>query len=281
MTSASRPGTTFIRPARGLRLLDFQELSQFRELLVFLALRDVQVRYKQTAIGVLWVILQPLFLVAAFWIFFGRLSGMGMAIGDVPYPLFALSGLLPWQYFARVLGDSGNSLVVNQRLITRVYFPRIIVPISAALAALIDLAIGLLLLVGAMAWYRIVPGSRILALPLPLLLLLLSSLGVGFWLAALNTEYRDVMYAMPFLIQFWMFVTPVAYPVTLVAEEHRWILGLNPMAGVTEAFRWCLFGSQVSIPLLATSVASGVTLFLSGVVWFRSRERSFADSLGG
>jgi len=273
--------TTYIRPARGLQFLDVGELLHYRELLVFLALRDIQVRYKQTSIGVLWVVLQPVLLVGAFWLFFGRLSDIDAAIGGTQYPLFALTGLLPWQFFARVLSDSGNSLVTNQRLITRVYFPRVIVPISTALAALVDLAIGFLLLVAAMAWYGVAPRLAILALPLPFLLLLLASLGFGFWLAALNTEYRDVMYAMPFLVQFWMFVTPVVYPVTLLPERYRWILGLNPMAGVTEGFRWCLLGAPAPGPLFWTSFAVAAATFVSGIAWFRSRERTFVDSLGG
>ncbi len=281
MIAEPEPTTRFIRPARGLQFLDLGEMLHYRELLAYLALRDVQVRYKQTAIGVLWVVLQPALLVGAFWVFFGRLSGIYEGIGGTPYPLFALTGLLPWQYFARVLSDSGSSLVTNQRLVTRVYFPRIIVPISTAVAALVDFAIGLLLLVVVMIWYGVAPRVALLALPLPLLLLLLTSLGFGFWLAALNTEYRDVMYAMPFLVQFWMFVTPVVYPVTLVPERYRWLLGLNPMAGVTEGFRWCLLGAPAPGSLLWTSFVVASAVFMSGIAWFRSRERVFVDMLGG
>jgi lipopolysaccharide transport system permease protein len=250
-------------------------------LIGFLAWRDIKVRYKQTAIGIAWVVFQPLLMMLAFWLFFGKLAKLDQSTGGVPYPLFALAGLLPWQLFSRILNDSGNSLVTNQRLITKIYFPRLIVPISTALAALLDFGVGLLLLTGALAWFHVMPGPAALCLPLFVLLMLVAALGVGFWLAALNTEYRDVAYAMPFLAQFWMFVTPVVYPAALVPENLRWLLGLNPMAGVVEGFRWCLLGGEAPGPLLWVSAAVAAALFVSGVFWFRWRERTFIDSLGG
>ena len=273
--------TTVIQPTRGLRFLDLCELAHYRELIGFLAWRDVKVRYKQTVIGVVWVVLQPLLMMLAFWLFFGKLAKLDQSTGGIPYPLFALAGLLPWQLFARILNDSGNSLVTNQRLITKIYFPRLIVPISTALAALLDFGVGLVLLAGALAWFQVMPGPAALALPLFVLLMLIAALGVGFWLAALNTEYRDVAYAMPFLAQFWMFVTPVVYPAALVPEKFRWLLGLNPMAGVVEGFRWCLLGGAAPGAILWVSVGISATLFITGIAWFRWRERTFIDSLGG
>ncbi len=286
MTSGSIPSqppppATVIQPTHGLRFLDVRDLLHFRELAGFLAWRDIKVRYKQTAIGVLWVVLQPLLLMLAFWLFFGRLARMDQTTGGVPYPLFALAGLLPWQLFSRILNDSGNSLVTNQRLITKIYFPRLLVPLSTVLATLPDFGVGLLLLGAALAFFQVLPGATILFLPLFTLLLLLAALGIGFWLAALNTEYRDVMYAMPFLAQFWMFVTPVVYPAALVPERFRWLLGFNPMAGVVEGFRWCLFGGPAPWALFALSTAVALALLISGTFWFRWRERTFIDTLGG
>lgn len=280
-TTQPNSSTTVIQPTRGLRFLDLRELAHYRELIGFLAWRDIKVRYKQTAIGIAWVLFQPLMMVLAFWLFFGKLAKLDQSTGGIPYPLFALAGLLPWQLFSRILNDSGNSLVTNQRLITKIYFPRLIVPVSTALAALLDFGVGLLLLAGALAWFGVVPGAAAAALPLFVLLLLVAALGVGFWLAALNTEYRDVAYAMPFLAQFWMFVTPVVYPAALVPENFRWLLGLNPMAGVVEGFRWCLLGGTAPGAILWVSAGISTTMFVSGIIWFRWRERTFIDSLGG
>ena len=273
--------TTVIQPTHGLRFLDLRELAHYRELIGFLAWRDIKVRYKQTVVGVAWVVFQPLLMMLAFWLFFGKLAKLDQSTGGVAYPLFALAGLLPWQLFSRILNDSGNSLVTNQRLITKIYFPRLLVPLSTALAALLDFAVGLLLMAVALAWFHVMPGAALLALPLFVLLLLVAALGVGFWLAALNTEYRDVAYAMPFLAQFWMFVTPVVYPAALVPEKFRWLLGLNPMAGVVEGFRWCLFGGAAPGAVLWVSAAVAATLFVAGIAWFRWREKTFIDSLGG
>lgn len=274
------PPVTVIEPTRGWQFLNLRELAHYRELAGFLAWRDIKVRYKQTAIGVAWVLLQSLLLMLVFWLFFGRLAGLGKDLG-VPYPLFALAGLLPWQLFARILNDSGTSLVTNQRLITKIYFPRLIVPVSTALAALLDFGVGMLLLAGVLAWFHVAPGLPLLALPLFMLLLLVTALGVGFWLAALNTEYRDVAHAMPFLAQFWMFATPVVYPAALVPESVRWLLGVNPMAGVVEGFRWSLLGGAPPGALLWVSTGVALALFLTGIAWFRWRERAFVDTLGG
>lgn len=270
-----------IQPTRGWRFLDLRELVHYRELIYFLTWRDVKVRYKQTAIGVAWVVLQPLLLMLVFSLFFGKFAGFEKSI-SVPYPLFALAGLLPWQLFARVLTESSNSLVTNQRMVSKVYFPRIIVPLASCLAAVFDFLIGFVLLLVVMVLYQVTPGWPLLLFPLFLLLMLVTALGIGFWLAALNTEFRDVMYAVPFLTQLWMFITPVVYPTVILPEPYRWLLGLNPMTGVLDGLRWSLLGKGAAPgPELIVSVVVAVAVFLSGIVWFRWRERTFVDHLGG
>lgn len=281
--SVERPAVVrrVIEPTRGWRFLDLRELLHYRELLFFLTWRDVKVRYKQTAIGVAWALLQPLALMLVFTLFFGRLARIDRQL-DIPYPLFAYAGLLPWQLFARTLSESTSSLVTDQRLITKVYFPRILVPTSYCLAAVLDFLIGAVLLVGLMAWYGVGPGLAALWLPAFMLLMFITTLGVGYWLSALNTEYRDVMYVVPFLVQFWMFITPVVYPSSMVPERFRWMLGLNPMSGVVEGLRWCMLGyGEGPGPMLLISVLVAVIVFLTGIVWFRYRERTFVDTLGG
>ncbi|MBU4455777.1 ABC transporter permease [Patescibacteria group bacterium] len=268
-----------IRPTTGWRFLDLRELWAYRELVYFLTWRDIKVRYKQTAIGVAWAVLQPLAMMAVFTLFFGRLAKVPSE--GVPYPLFAFAALLPWQLFSRTISESTNSLVTDQRLITRVYFPRIIVPTATTLAAIVDFVIASGLLVLLMFIYGITPGVEVVWLPLFVLLMLVTSLGVGFWLSALNVEYRDVMYAVPFLNQFWLFLTPVVYPSSLVPEQWRVLYGLNPMAGVVEGFRWCLLGTGDGPGLMvAASAIVAVFLFVSGIVWFRRRERTFVDAIG-
>jgi lipopolysaccharide transport system permease protein len=268
-----------IRPTKGWRFLDLRELWTYRELIYFLTWRDIKVRYKQTAIGVLWAVLQPLAMMVVFTLFFGRLAEMPSE--GIPYPLFAFAGLLPWQLFARTLSESSNSLVTDQRLITRVYFPRIIVPLSTTLAAIVDLLIASVLLVPLMIYYGVFPGAEILYLPAFILLMLVTALGVGFWLSALNVEYRDVRYVVPFLTQFWLFVTPVVYPSSQVPESWRLLYGLNPMVGVIEGFRWTLLGTgNGPAPMLLVSILVSVCLFVSGIIWFRRRERTFVDAVG-
>jgi len=269
-----------IQPTHGWRFLDLRELLRYRELVYFFVWRDVKIRYKQTAVGILWAVLQPLLMMLAFWLFFGRLAGLSGKV-DVPYPLFAFAGLLPWQLFARTLTESSTSLVRDQRMITKIYFPRIIVPLSSCLAAVLDFLIGFVLLLGLMLVYGVTPGWPLLCFPLSLFVMLMTALGIGFWLAALNTEYRDVMYAVPFLTQFWMFVTPVVYPSTMIPEKYRWLLALNPMTGVLDGIRWSLLGGGAGPGLpLAVSCVVAVGVFFSGIVWFRWRERTFVDSLG-
>jgi lipopolysaccharide transport system permease protein len=268
-----------IRPSSSWRLLDFRELWTYRELIYFLTLRDIKVRYKQTAIGIAWALLQPIAMMVVFTLFFRRLGGVESE--NVPYTLFALAALVPWQLFSRTITESTNSLVTDQRLITRVYFPRIIIPIASTLAALADfiLASGLLLLM--MFAFGQPLRAEIVWLPAFVVLMVVTALGVGFWLSALNVEYRDVAYTVPFLNQFWFFVTPVVYSSSIVKEPWNLIYGLNPMVGVVEGFRWALFGIvPKSAAMLLASIGVSTALFLTGIVWFRRRERTFVDAIG-
>lgn len=266
-----------IRPSRGWVPLRLRELWEYRELLYFLVWRDVKVRYKQTVLGAAWAIIQPFFTMVVFSIVFGRLAGIPS--DGLPYPVFAYCALLPWQLFAHALTESGNSLVANQNLITKVYFPRLVIPLAAVLAGLVDFSIAFLVLLALMAYYGIVPTAAILTLPFFVGLAVATALAVGLWLSALNVQYRDVRYTIPFLTQFWLFATPVAYPASLVPEPWRALFGLNPMAGVVEGFRWALLGGPRPGALLAVSTAVVVVVLVSGLYYFRRMERTFADRI--
>jgi lipopolysaccharide transport system permease protein len=260
-------------------MFDLGELWAYRELIYFLTWRDIKVRYKQTAIGIAWALLQPLAMTLVFTVFFRRLAGVETE--GVPYALFALGALMPWQLFSRAITESANSLVTDQRLITRVYFPRIIVPIATILAAALDFLIIGVMLATMMVAYGVPPRLEMVWLPIFTLILLTAALGVGFWLSALNVEYRDVAYTIPFLNQFWFFLTPVVYSSSIVSEKWRVVYGLNPMAGVIEGFRWALFGiGEGPGWSLVASTAISVVLFAGGAIWFRRRERTFVDALG-
>lgn len=266
----------FIRPPTGWVPIGFRELWEYRELLYFLTWRDIKVRYKQTVLGAAWAIIQPFFMMVVFSLFFGRLAHVPS--DGIPYPIFAFCALLPWQLFAHALSESSSSLVANERLITKVYFPRLVVPISAVLGGLVDFAISFVILLGMMAYYRIVPTSAIVTLPGLILLAMLTALGAGLWLSALNVRYRDVRYTINFLTQLWLFATPVAYPSSIVPERWRALYGLNPMAGVVEGFRWALLGkAQPPGALLAVSVAVVLMIFVGGLYYFRRMEDEFAD----
>jgi lipopolysaccharide transport system permease protein len=268
-----------IQHTRGWRFLDLRELWDYRELVYFLIWRDIKVRYKQTAIGIAWAVVQPLAMMLVFTLIFGRLARIPSS--GVPYPLFAYAALLPWQLFSRSILESTNSLVVNQQLVSRVYFPRVSVPLSTVLAASVDFAIGAGLLAVLMAVYRVAPTPAAVWLPGFVLLLLITGLGVGFWLSALNIEYRDVMYTMPFLNQFWFFLTPVVYPGDLIPSRWQTLYGLNPMTGVVEGFRWALLGTgEAPTHMLALSAFIALVLFVTGIIWFRHRERTFVDVIG-
>lgn len=274
-TATSVLPKTIIRPSRGWAPINFRELWHYHELLYFLVWRDVKVRYKQTALGAAWAIIQPFFTMVVFSIFFGRLAKIPSE--GIPYPVFAYVALLPWTYFAQSLNAASNSLVGSANLITKVYFPRLIVPLSGVLGGLVDFVIAFAVLIGLMLYYGIVPTAAVGLLPLFLLLALATALGVGLWLSALNVEYRDVRYVIPFLTQFWLFATPVAYPSSLLSEPWRTIYGLNPMVGVVEGFRWALLGAQPPGPMLGVSIGVAVALLMSGVMYFRRMERTFAD----
>jgi lipopolysaccharide transport system permease protein len=268
--------TIIIRPSRGWLKLNLRDLWEYRELLYFLVWRDVKVRYKQTVLGAAWAILQPFLTMVVFSIFFGRLAKVPS--DGIPYPIFTYTALLPWQLFAYSLTESGNSLVANQQLITKVYFPRLIIPISAVLAGLVDFAIAFVVLLCMMFYYGIVPTVCILTLPLFLIFAIATALAVGLWLSALNVEYRDVRYTIPFLTQFWLFATPIAYSSSLVPERWRTLYGLNPMAGVVEGFRWALLGKSGGFgPMVIVSVLAVIALLAGGLIYFRRMERTFAD----
>jgi lipopolysaccharide transport system permease protein len=275
----SRPDVpvTIIRPSRGWVSLNLRELWDYRELLYFLIWRDIKVRYKQTALGAAWAILQPLLTMVVFSVFFGRLAGVPS--DDIPYPVFTFAALLPWQLFERALVDSGNSLVANRQLLTKVHFPRLMIPLASLLSGLVDFAISLVVLIGLMVYFRVQPSLAVLTLPLFTLLALATAMAVALWLSALNVQYRDVRYAIPFLTKLWLFATPIAYSTTLVPEGFRALYGLNPMTGVVEGFRWALLGSQAwgtRTTVIVSSLVVGVLLLL-GLAYFSRMERTFAD----
>jgi lipopolysaccharide transport system permease protein len=264
-----------IRPGGGRAALDARELWAYRELFLLLAWRDITVRYKQTALGAAWAVIQPLFTMVIFAVFFGRLAGMPS--DGVPYPLFAYAGLLPWTFFANAVTASGNSLVGSTHLITKVYFPRVLIPAAAVTAGLVDFGVASLTLVGLMAWYGVAPGPNALMLPGLVALTTLLALGVGLWASALNVKYRDVRHALPFAVQVWMFLSPVIYPVGLVPERWRWALRLNPVSGVIDGFRSALFGRPFDWAGLAASAALTIALLAWSAAYFRRTERTFAD----
>jgi len=271
----ARLQTLIIHPPSGWSGVGLSELWRFRELVFFLTWRDVKIRYKQTLLGAAWALLQPFIMMIVFTFVFHR---FGKIRTDVPYPVFSLSGLALWFYFSNAVNLTSNSLVANSALITKVYFPRIAVALSPVIAGLVDLALALLLVAGAMAYYHVAPGIELLLLPLFVVLALLTALGVGLLFSALNVRYRDVRYAVPFLIQIWLFASPVAYPASLVHGTYRALYGLNPLSGVIEGFRWSLLGTdRPSASMLAVSVASSIVLVAAGLLYFARTERGFAD----
>lgn len=271
---ATRP-LTVVEPLRGIPSLRLRELTKYGDLLYFLAWRDVKVRYKQTVLGVAWAVIQPVFTMLVFTVFFGKLGGLPS--DGRPYALFTFTALVAWQLFAYALTYSSQSLVTEARLISKVYFPRLLVPIASVAAGLVDFAIAFALLLLLMAYYGIMPTARIVVLPVFVTLALLSAMAVGIWLAALNVKYRDVRYALPFLTQFWLFVSPVTYPSSMVPVRWQWLYGLNPMAGVIEGFRWSMLGSSPPFATIYVSAALTGVLFVGGLYYFRNTERHFAD----
>jgi lipopolysaccharide transport system permease protein len=274
-TSAQR-SVTEITPAEGAFALDLDELWQYRELLFLLAWRDATVRYKQSVVGIGWAVIQPLMMMTIFTIVFGRFAKLPS--DGLPYAVFSLTALLPWNYFARSVTDSSNSLVGSSNLLTKIYFPRLILPISKVFSGLIDFAIAFVLLIGVMTWYRVAPSPRVIALPVFMLIAMLTAFGMGLWLTALNVKYRDVGFVVPFLVQIWMYLSPIAYSSSIVPQKWRALYALNPMVGVVEGFRWALLGKT---PPATQSVISslGIVLLLvfSGLWYFKKMEHSFAD----
>jgi len=276
----NEPTTVYIKPTTGLAALNLSDLWRYRELVFFMIWRDIKVRYKQTALGAAWVVLQPVLTMLIFNFLFGNIAKMETD-GGIPYPIFSYTALLPWGLFSTALNTASRSLTSNTNMITKIYFPRLILPISSVLAGLLDFAIAFLVLIGMMFYYGITPGlNAIWALPLFLLLAIVTALGVALWLSAINVQYRDVGYALPFLSQFWMFVTPIAYSSSVISGQWQVIYSLNPMAGVVNGFRWALLG--VGNPpdmLIGVSAVISVLILISGLFYFRHMERTFADTI--
>ena len=269
--------TLRIAPSKGWVPLKLKDLWEYRELLYFLIWRDIKVRYKQTALGATWAIIQPFFTMVVFSIFFGHLAKVPS--DGIPYPLFSFAALVPWTFFANGLSQSSNSLVGSGTLITKVYFPRLIIPLASVFSGIVDFVLAFIVLLGMMVYYGLFPTTmNVLWLPLFLLLALTTSLGVGLWLSALNVEYRDVRYIVPFITQFWMLATPIGYPSSLLQQPWRTLYGLNPMVGVAEGFRWALLGTNTAPgPIIAVSSAAAVLILVTGAFYFRRMEKTFAD----
>jgi lipopolysaccharide transport system permease protein len=269
--------TTYIGHARRSPGVRWRELWAYRELLYFMVWRDVKVRYRHAALGVGWAVLQPLLTMIVFTVIFGRIGGMPS--DGRPYALFTLAALAPWSYFMTAVTAGANALVGSEHLISKVYFPRLLIPASAVVTPLIDFAMTLVLLAAALAWYGVVPGAAVLLLPLFMLLGLVSALAASLWLSAMNVKYRDVRFVLPFLLQFWMFVTPVVYPASSLPPEWLVVYGLNPMATVVEGFRWAVLGTAFSLPMAIASFAVAAVALAGGLVYFRKMEGTFADVL--
>jgi lipopolysaccharide transport system permease protein len=266
---------TIIEPSRGWRMLDFRDLWSYRELLVVLTARDVKVRYKQTSLGVAWAIIQPVAAMVIFSIVFGRLAGLPS--DGYPYPIFTYAALLPWTYFATSIATAGNSLVSSADLVRKVYFPRLFVPLASVGAAIVDFAVATVIMLLLMAYYGIAPTVNIIAVPFLLIFTTLAALGIGTLLAALNAAYRDFRYVIPFLVQIWLFATPVAYPASLVPENWRWVIYLNPMSGLVGGFRSAFLGAPFDLLGLALAGIVSIIVFIAAVAYFERVERSFAD----
>ncbi|PKL70360.1 MAG: phosphate ABC transporter permease [Methanomicrobiales archaeon HGW-Methanomicrobiales-1] len=269
------PPTLIIRPPRKWVPVDLHELWNYRELLTSFTIRDIKIRYKQTALGFLWAIIQPLFMMVIFTVIFGGFAKIPSE--GIPYPLFSFAALLPWMLFSEGLTRSTMSMVANANIMTKVYFPRLIMPISGILSPVVDFAVSISILILMMAYYGFVPTINVVFLPLFILLALATSLGIGLWLSALNVKYRDFQYTVPFIIQLWMYASPVVYPASMIPEAIRPLYGLNPMAGVIEGFRWALLGTEIPGAMIFVSVGVVVVLLVSGMFYFRRMEQYYAD----
>lgn len=267
-----------IEPSTGWVPLNLKELWRYRELLYFLTWRDVMVRYKQTFVGVLWALIKPFVLIVVFTLFFGKFASMEDFTKDIPYAVFTFAGLLPWQLFSSALGKASGSLVANKGLLTKVYFPRLILPLSSVLTALVDFFIAFIILFGLMVYYGVMPDIQIVLLPVFTVIALITALGVGVWFSALQALYRDIGHVIQYVIRLWMFVTPVVYPTDVVPDQLQLLYALNPMVGVVDGFRWCLFGTTKGLtPLMGVSVLMTCIIFVCGLFYFRRMERFFVD----
>ena len=267
---------TFIKPSKGWGSLNLRELWLYRELIYFLTWRDLKVRYKQTALGAGWAVLQPVLSMVVFTIFFGQL--LNVPSEGVPYPIFSYAALLPWGVFAKALNDTGRSLVSNRAMLTKIYFPRMVIPLASVFSSLADFLIAFVVMLGLMYYYQIAPTSNIWTLPLFLLLAVITALGVGLWLSAMNVLYRDIGYMIPYITQLWFYLTPIVYPASKVPEQWQFFYALNPMVGVVEGFRWALLGTaDAPSPMIAVSAFISLALFVTGMFYFRRMERTFAD----
>ena len=265
-----------VKPSKGWISLKLRDLWEYRELLYFLTWRDIKVRYKQTVLGAAWAIIQPFFTMVVFSLFFGKLAKVPS--DGIPYPIFAYAALVPWTFFANGLSQSSNSLVDNANMLKKVYFPRLVVPLSSVISGVVDFILAFTVLLGMMLFYGIYPTIHVIWLPFLLLLTLTTSLGVGLWLSAMNVQFRDVRYTVPFLTQFWLFATPIAYPSSLLPEPWRTLYGINPMVGVVEGFRWALLGTDTAPgPIILVSSLVALALLVGGAFFFRRLERNFAD----
>lgn len=265
-----------IKPKKGLQLIDFRELVHYRDLFAFLVIRDIKVKYKQTVLGGLWAVIQPFFLMVVFTLFFGKLAKIPS--DGIPYPIFNYTAMIAWTYFAGAISTSSNSIVGSGSLISKVYFPRVIIPLTSVLAGLLDFSLAFIVLLGMMLYYHIHPTLLVLVLPGLVILMMLTASGVGMLLAALNAKYRDIRYTIPFLVQFWMFATPIVYPASMIPERYRMLYALNPMTGVIEGFRSVLLGRTVfPSEMVMISIVISLGLFILGLTYFKQVERYFAD----
>ncbi len=275
LPSDSSHTSTIIEPQRSWWQFNWRELWFYRELLFFLVWRDVKVRYKQTLLGASWAIIQPVLQLVVFTVIFGRLAGI--STNGIPYPLFNLAGLLPWQFFANTVTQAANSLVINAGIVRKVYFPRILIPTATIGSGLVDFGLAFVILLVLMLWFQWPPTPAIFLLPMFLVLAMLTALGVGYWLSAIHVKYRDVRHATPFMIQLWLFATPVVYPTSLIQGPWQLVYALNPMVGVVEGFRWALLGTQAPSLAMLISVTVALTIFMTGWLYFQAAERKFAD----
>jgi lipopolysaccharide transport system permease protein len=273
-----QPETVHIRPSAGLAALNLGDIWTYRELVFFMIWRDIKVRYKQTFLGAAWAVIQPLLTMLIFNFVFGTVAKV--PTDGVPYPIFSYTALLPWGLFTTALNTASRSLTANQNMVTKIYFPRLVLPLASVLGGLVDFAIAFVILIGLLFYYRVTPTAAVWTLPIFIVLALITALGTALWLSAINVQYRDVNYVLPFLTQFWLFLTPVAYSAKVISEKWQMVYSLNPMAGVVNGFRWALLGTDTG-PGMTMGISAGIALLvlISGLFYFRSMERTFADTI--